>query len=132
MEGSMAGEATFGLSRIRQIALVVHDLPAATVFYRDTLGMKFLFEVPGQLAFFDCSGIWIMLSPPEGEFSQSGSFIYFEVEDIHAAHRTLTERGVDFIDAPHRIADMGTYELWMSFFRDLDRNPLALRAEIKK
>jgi catechol 2,3-dioxygenase-like lactoylglutathione lyase family enzyme len=124
--------ATFGLSRIRQIALVVRDLPAAIAFYRDKLGMKFLFEVPGQLAFFDCAGVWLMLSPPEGEFDQVGSFIYFEVDDIEAAHRTLSERGVEFIDAPHKIADMGTYELWMTFFRDLDRNPLALRSEIRK
>jgi methylmalonyl-CoA/ethylmalonyl-CoA epimerase len=125
------GEAV-SLSRIRQIALVVHDLPAAVAFYRDTLGMKFLFEVPGPLAFFDCSGTWLMLSPPEGEFNQPGSCLYFEVDDIQGAHRTLTERGVQFIDAPHKIADMGTYELWMSFFRDLDRNPLALRSEIRK
>ena len=126
------GDQALALSRIRQIALVVHDLPAAIAFYRDRLGMKFLFEVPGQLAFFDCAGVWLMLSPPEGEFNQPGSCLYFEVADIHAAHRTLVERGVEFIDAPHRIADMGTYELWMAFFRDLDRNPLAIRSEIAK
>ena len=126
------GDQALALSRIRQIALVVHDLPAAIAFYRDRLGMKFLFEVPGQLAFFDCAGVWLMLSPPEGEFDQPGSCLYFEVADIHAAHRTLVERGVEFIDAPHRIADMGTYELWMAFFRDLDRNPLAIRSEIAK
>src|SRR5688572_20286084 len=102
----MSSDATFGLSRIRQIAQVVHDLPAAVAFYRDKLGMKFLFEVPGQLAFFDCGGIWLMLSPPEKDFDQTGSVIYFEVDDIGAAHRTLTERGVQFIDQPHLIADM--------------------------
>jgi catechol 2,3-dioxygenase-like lactoylglutathione lyase family enzyme len=125
-------EEKLGLSRIRQIAQVVHDLPAAIAFYRDQLGMKFLFEVPGQLAFFDCGGIWLMLSPPEKEFDHPGSVLYFEVDDIGAAHRALSERGVEFIDAPHKIADMGSYELWMSFFRDLDRNPLALRSEVKK
>lgn len=128
----MGDDQTLGLSRIRQIAQVVHDLPAAIAFYRDKLGMKFLFEVPGQLAFFDCSGIWLMLSPPEKDFDHPGSVLYFEVDDIAAAHRALVERGVEFIDAPHRIADMGSYELWMSFFRDLDRNPLALRCEVKK
>ncbi len=122
----------FALSRIRQIAQVTHDLPAAVAFYRDTLGMKLLFEVPGQLAFFDCAGVWLMLSPPEKEFDHPGSVLYFEVDDIHAAHRTLVERGVDILGEPHRIADMGTYELWMSFFRDPDKNPLALRAEVKK
>ena len=128
----MGSETTFGLSKIRQIALVTHDLKAATQFYRDALGMKFLFEVPGQLAFFDLSGIWLMLSPPEKDFDQAGSVLYFEVDDIQAAHRTLVDRGVTFIGEPHRIADMGTYELWMAFFRDLDRNPLALRSEVKK
>lgn len=128
----MGSEGAFGLSRIRQIAQVVHDLPAAVAFYRDTLGMKFLFDVPGQLAFFDCAGVWLMLSPPEQDFDHLGSVLYFEVDDIEAAHRTLHGRGVEFIDAPHRIADMGSYELWMAFFRDLDRNPLALRSEVRK
>jgi methylmalonyl-CoA/ethylmalonyl-CoA epimerase len=128
----MDAAQTLSLSRLRQIAQVVHDLPAAIAFYRDQLGMKFLFEVPGQLAFFDCAGVWLMLSPPEREFDHPGSCLYFEVDDIHAAHRTLLERGVSFIDSPHRIADMGTYELWMAFFRDLDRNPLAIRSEIRK
>lgn len=121
-----------GLSRIRQIALVTRDLPRAVAFYRDRLGMQFLFEVPGPLAFFDCDGIWLMLTPPEGQFDGTGSVLYFEVDDIGDAYRTLKERGVEFIDEPHIIADMGTYDLWMCFFRDPDRNPLALRCEVRK
>ncbi len=128
----MSENKPFGLSRIRQIAQVTRDLPTATQFYRDRLGVPFLFEVPGQLAFFDCGGTWLMLSPPEKEFDHPGSVLYFAVDDIDAAYRTLKERGVEFIDAPHLIADMGTYELWMAFFRDPDRNPLALRCEVKK
>lgn len=54
------------------------------------------------------------------------------MDDIAAAHLALVERGVEFIGAPHRIADMGSYELWMAFFRDLDRNPMALRSDVKK
>jgi catechol 2,3-dioxygenase-like lactoylglutathione lyase family enzyme len=127
-----APAATLSLSRIRQIAQVVHDVPAAVAFYRDKLGMKLLFEIPPQMAFFDCNGTWLMLSLPEKEFDHPGSCLYFEVADIQAAYETLKERGVEFIDAPHRLADMGTHELWMTFFRDLDRNPIALRAEVKK
>jgi methylmalonyl-CoA/ethylmalonyl-CoA epimerase len=121
-----------GLSRIRQIALVVRDLTAAIAFYRDRLGMRFLFQAPPGLAFFDCDGIWLMLSTPEQDFDRPGSAIYFEVADIDQSYRTLEERGVEFIDAPHVIADMGSYELWMAFFRDLDGNTLALRAERPK
>ena len=128
----MAQPGSTGLSRIRQIALVVHDLPAAIEFYRDRLGMRFLFQATPGLAFFDCDGIWLMLSTPEKEFDRPGSVIYFEVADIQASWRTLQARGVQFIDEPHLIADMGAYELWMAFFRDLDGNPLALRSERKK
>jgi methylmalonyl-CoA/ethylmalonyl-CoA epimerase len=128
----VAQPSTPGLSRIRQIALVVRDLPAATAFYRDRLGMRFLFQAPPGLAFFDCDGIWLMLSTPEKEFDRPGSAIYFEVADIDESYRTLKERGVEFIDAPHLIADMGSYELWMAFFRDLDGNTLAIRTERPK
>ncbi len=128
----MAQPGSPGLSCIRQITLVVHDLPAAIEFYRDRLGMRFLFQAPPGLAFFDCDGIWLMLSTPEKELDRPGSVIYFEVPDIDASWRTLQERGVEFIDAPHLIADMGAYELWMAFFHDLDGNPLALRAERAK
>jgi len=56
-----------GLSRIGQISMRALDLPRAVRFYRDVLGMKFLFEAPPRLAFFDCEGIRLMLSLPEGE-----------------------------------------------------------------
>ena len=56
----------------------------------------------------------------------------FDVDDIDVAHRTLEDRGVEFVDAPHKITDIGTIEIWMTFFRDPDRNPLALRSEVKR
>ena len=46
----------FGLSSIGQISVNVHDLKKAVAFYRDTLGMKYLFEA-GDLAFFDCGSV---------------------------------------------------------------------------
>ena len=51
----------FALSSIGQVAVNVHDVGKATVFYRDTLGMKFLFAA-GDMAFFDCDGVRLMLS----------------------------------------------------------------------
>lgn len=41
----------------------VHDVARDTGFYRDVLGLTFLFSAP-QLAFFDCAGIRLMLSLP--------------------------------------------------------------------
>jgi methylmalonyl-CoA/ethylmalonyl-CoA epimerase len=121
------------LGPIKQIAVAVADLAASKAFYGERLGLKQVYEVPGQMVFFDLAGIWLMLSKPEGEFgARPGSTLYFAVDDIHAAHRQLRERGLEFIDEPHRIADMGTYELWMSFFRDPDDTVLAIRSEIPK
>lgn len=123
---------TISLSRIRQIAVAVADLTASKAFYRDQLGMKLLFEAPPGLAFFACDGIWLMLSAAtEQEPAHPGSILYFAVADIHEAHAALSDRGVVFIDEPHKIADMGPYELWMCFFKDPDGTVLALRAEVQ-
>ena len=121
-----------GLGSIGQIAIAVHDLDAAVDFYRDKLGMAFLFRVP-DLAFFDCGGIRLMLSRPEKlEFDHPSSVIYFKVDDIHTMYETLRDRGVPFDDAPHLIATMETYDLWMAFFRDLDRNLLGIMGELPR
>ena len=117
------------LSTIGQIALVVKDLPRADAFYRDVLGMKFLFQAPPSLAFFDCGGIRLMLAPPEGEFDRAGSVLYFKVEDIDATYTDLRARSVDFLGAPHMIAKLPDHELWMAFFRDGEGNTLALMHE---
>lgn len=121
------------LGKIRQIAVSVADLEASKMFYGEKLGIAQVYEVPGQLVFFDLDGIWLMLSRAnEKEPAQPGSVLYFAVDDINASYRALQGRGVAFVDAPHMIADMGAYELWMSFFRDPDETLLAIRAEVAK
>jgi catechol 2,3-dioxygenase-like lactoylglutathione lyase family enzyme len=123
-------DQTIRLGNIGQIALPVRDIQKSIRFYRDLLGMTLLFQFP-NMAFFDCGGIRLMLSLPESEMYQNpGSVIYFKTEDIEEAFRQLSEKGVLFLDKPHRIADMGDHEIWMTFFRDPDQNPLALMSEV--
>jgi len=123
--------AEFALSAIGQIAINVHDIDRAVAFYRDQLGMKFLFSAPPSLAFFDCGGIRLMLSPPPNpEFDHPSSIIYFKVADIQSAHATLVERGVVFIEAPAFVVNMGTYDLWIASFRDSEDNILAMMCEV--
>jgi methylmalonyl-CoA/ethylmalonyl-CoA epimerase len=118
------------LSTIGQIAMPVKDLARAVAFYRDCLGMRFLFQAPPSLAFFDCGGVRLMLDVPQDkEFDHPGSPLYFKVDDIDAAYSDLKARGVDFRDAPHLIAKMPDHELWMAFFRDGEGNTLALMCE---
>ena len=125
--------AEFGLERIGQIAIVARDVARATRFYRDTLGMRLLFEAPPGLAFFDCGGVRLMLSPPEGpETAAASSILYYAVPDIHRAYDTLAARGVQFEDAPHVVAALADRDLWMVFLRDSERNLLALMSEVPR
>ncbi|MGH7486712.1 MAG: VOC family protein, partial [bacterium] len=122
----------FGLGRIGQIAMTVQDLERAIAFYRDQLGMRFLFQAPPGLAFFDCDGIRLMLSVSEKPGETFSSILYFRVDQIESACETLAARGVGFEAKPHRIAQLPTHDLWMAFFRDPDRNLLALMSEVPR
>jgi DNA-binding CsgD family transcriptional regulator/catechol 2,3-dioxygenase-like lactoylglutathione lyase family enzyme len=113
------------LDRIGQIARTVSDIAASEVWYRDVLDLPHLFTF-GEMAFFDCGGTRLYLQ--QGA-AKPESILYFEVPDIHAAHRTLSDKGAEFVSAPHMIhrhAD-GSEE-WMAFFNDPDGRPLALMA----
>jgi catechol 2,3-dioxygenase-like lactoylglutathione lyase family enzyme len=122
----MRAQTAFGLSRIGQIAVRVKQIDRAVAFYRDTLGVPFLFNVP-TMAFFQCGEISLMLDIPEDkEFDHPSSLLYFSVEDIDDAYRTLTDRGVEFLSEPHIVHRASDFELWMAFFRDPDHNTLAL------
>ena len=99
---STASPASFeGLSRIGQVRIAVRDVDRAVAFYRDTLGMPFLFQFPG-MAFFDLNGTRLMLVDPESRDFGGKSVIYYRVGDIGQAHAALTERGVEFSDAAAR------------------------------
>jgi catechol 2,3-dioxygenase-like lactoylglutathione lyase family enzyme len=116
---------------IGQVAIVVHDLERQAAFYRDTLGLPFLFEIPNA-AFFQAGTVRLMLSRPEKpEHDHPPSILYYKVGDIRAAHRTLAGRGVRFEGEPHLIARMPDHELWMAFFYDAEDNLLALMSEVR-
>ena len=127
----MKNDTPFGLSEIGQIAIIVQDLPRAVAFYRDVLGMQFLFDAP-NLAFFACGPVRLMLGPAESEeFDHPSSIVYYKVEDIKSAHETLVRRGADCIHEPGMVHRAEDYELWLAFFRDSEGNPLALMCEVR-
>lgn len=123
----------FGLSEIGQIAMTVSDLERATAFYRDALGVRHLFSAPPGMAFFDCGGVRLLLGTEESsEGRRHSSVLYFRVEDMEAAHRTLAERGVEFEREPHVAHRAEGYELWLAFFRDSEGNLHALMSEARE
>jgi catechol 2,3-dioxygenase-like lactoylglutathione lyase family enzyme len=122
---------TTPVTSVGQISIRVRDIDRAVVFYRDALGLDFLFDA-GPLAFLTCGDVRLMLTKPETEeFDHPSSTLYFRVDDIEAARAELVERGVPFDDEPHLIARMPDHELWMTFFRDPDRNLHGLMSEVR-
>lgn len=120
------------LSRIGQIAVNVRDVKRAIAFYRDVLGMEFLFEVP-RMGFFNCDGIRLMLAEAESILpDHPASVIYYGVSNIQDVFESLTKVGVVFTSAPRRIATVDDHDLWMAFFKDMDDNVLGLMSEVPR
>lgn len=119
-----------GLSDIGQIAITVRDVGQATAFYRDVLGLKFLFSAGPNLAFFAAGTVRLMLSTPQGagEIGKN-SILYFRVTDITTAHRSVVERGAKHESAPQLVARMPDHELWLAAVRDPDGNIVELMEE---
>ncbi len=117
------------LHGITQIAISVQDVAASVVFYRDQLGLKLLFEAPPGLAFFDCGGVRLMLSPTSLD-ARGGSrpMLYYTVADVPAAAAELERRGVPKLEDPHVIARMGKTEVWLAAFSDPDGHLIGLMA----
>ena len=116
-------------SRIRKIAVVCKDVARATAFYRDTLGLPFLFAAGPALAFFDCGGVRLMLSSDNEGHDNLSSMLYYLVTDIEGTQSDLENKGVSFVEKPHMIAKMPDHELWLSAFKDSEGNVLGLMEE---
>src|SRR5438067_1433807 len=86
---------------VGQLLIPVEDLERAIAFYRDSLGLKFLFAAPPQMSFFQAGGVRLLVGVPEGAERHRGSMVYFNVGDIKAVHETLVGRGVSFVAPPH-------------------------------
>ena len=118
---------------VGQLLIPVEDLGRGTAFYRDTLGLPFLFTAPPQMSFFQAGKVRLLVGVPEaGAPRQRGSQVYFQVADIHAVFATLRERGVAFRADPHVVHRTPMAELWLTEFTDPDGNQLALMAEMPR
>jgi methylmalonyl-CoA/ethylmalonyl-CoA epimerase len=128
--GTQQKRQDVALEEIGQIALTVHDLAQSTKFYRDVLGMKFLFDA-GTMAFFQCGSVRLMIGIGERPSSPTGTILYFKVPEIVSACATLKGRGVEFVQGAHCVAKMPDHELWMAFVKDPEGNTLGLMSEVR-
>jgi methylmalonyl-CoA/ethylmalonyl-CoA epimerase len=115
---------------IGQLLIPVTDLERAIVFYRDTLGIRFLFAAPPQMSFFQAGAVRLLVGvAPPSHADLRGSTVYFQVADIRVVHATLAGKGVRFSGEPHVVHRTPTMELWLAEFEDPDGNHLALMSE---
>lgn len=119
----------FGLGQIGQILIPVTDVERAAAWYRDVLGIPYLFGFPG-MAFLDADGVRLYLANPSEAGFSGPATLYFRVPDINAAVDELEARGVTFAGRPHMIFDDGSQQTWMCFAKDLDGNNIALMSEV--
>jgi methylmalonyl-CoA/ethylmalonyl-CoA epimerase len=119
----------FGLNKLGQVMVPVSDADRATAFYRDRLGMRFLFAFP-HIAFFDADGVRLYLAEPESPDFRGRATLYFRVRNIHEAVAALEARGVAFTDRPHVVHGDGTTQTWMCFTKDPDENNIGLMSEV--
>src|SRR5437867_4392384 len=98
---------------VGQIHISVRDVDRSVAFYREVLGVPFLFRVPGQpMAFLQSGDVRLYLGVPEDESFRTHVVLYFRVDDIAAERDRLAAAGVAFADDPHEVAT----GLWMTFF----------------
>jgi len=121
------------LNQIGQIALAVSDTDRSEAFYGETLGLRKLYRY-GNLAFFDCAGVRLMLSPPEedAKADPGRGAIYFRVADLVLTVKDLKAKGIDVFSEPHLTAPMPDHDLWMAFIRDPDGHLIGLMMEAPK
>jgi predicted enzyme related to lactoylglutathione lyase len=114
---------------INQIAISCHDVPRATVFYRDLLGIPFLFASNG-IAFLQSGDVRLMLTKPDGEGTgQFNSILYFRTDDIVSSTAYLEAKGVTIVAPPAIVGRLPEREIWVAAFKDSEGNVMAFQQE---
>ena len=129
----MAKAGGVSLSKIKQIAVPVGDVEQAKRFYRDTLGLRHLFDAPPALSFFDCGGIQLMLAGPAAQgkdADQQHPVLFYDVSDIKKTHAKIKSSGAKSIEAPHVIARMNGREIWIASVSDGQGNLVSFMSDV--
>jgi methylmalonyl-CoA/ethylmalonyl-CoA epimerase len=121
------------LSRIKQIAIPVHTLDKAKAFYRDTLGLRHLFDAPPALSFFDCGGVQLMLAGPEAQGKdgdQQHPVLFYDVSDIKKTHAWIESSGAKSLEEPRVVMRSNGREIWISSVSDGQGNVVGLMSDV--
>lgn len=117
---------------LAQVMTSVSDLPRAIEFYRDVLGLPFLFETNGMV-FFQLAGARLMIGcHPDHPPAPGGSCLYFDAPDLPELAATLEARGVRFSGPAVVLQSEATGDLMLRSFMDPDGNLLALLGLVER
>ena len=120
------------IQSLGQVSIASSNVERSVTFYRDVLGLSFLFQAGPNLAFLMAGSTRILIGGPEGDGADaSHPVLYYKVGDLPAKHAELKHRGANMVDEPHMIANMGDHELWMFFVRDPDHHLVGLMCEVR-
>jgi predicted enzyme related to lactoylglutathione lyase len=115
------------LRSVSAVRIFTHDLERAHGFYAGTLSLKEQSAGPGYIVF-ELDGVDIIVEAvapddPEGpQLVGRRLATSFRVDDVEAAYRQLSDRGVAFVQPPEKQHWGGT----LAFARDPDQNVITL------
>lgn len=84
--------------KLDHIDLIVEDVPAATTFFREVLGLAVVME-DERFAELDGDGVKILLSPDALVPTRpaAGVILHFQVDDVEAAAAAARDRGATIL-----------------------------------
>ena len=115
--------------KLLQVTVASTDLDRSTTFYRDVLGLKLLFRVPGA-AFFDMSGVRLRIELTASAPAAADE-LYFDDPGL-SRQAALAARGVKFIGPAETVQRKTDADVKLLEFLDPDGNPLALIGEVPR
>ncbi len=116
--------------------LDTNDAAKATAFYRDVLGFGFVKD-DGFALVFDANGTMLRIAKAQGHKPAQGTVLGWQVDDIHAAMRELTGRGVKFEQFGLDFIKQDELGMWtapngdqVAWFKDPDGNVLSVSKHV--
>jgi predicted enzyme related to lactoylglutathione lyase len=131
-EGRSSITTSVGLAenRLQQIAITTTDLPRAITFYRDVLGLPFMFET-NSMAFFDVAGIRLMIALDKMRPKTRPTFIiYFDAPEFNSTVEKLKQLKLPLDGPVETVQQTAKSSLRLQQFRDPDGNSLAVMGTV--
>lgn len=87
--------------KLDHLTIAVRDYSISRDWYVRVLGLKVEFEVPGRaFALQDDAGFTLFLERDPVRDIEPSSVLYFQVDDVHAAHHRLLTMQMDCVQPP--------------------------------